>query len=258
MRILFSLKRIGLALGLLLWLAVPTQAATALVVGSNSRCNAAAGDPQTCAQAQNVVGGNTIVFYVAWLSNVGTLDTVTTNCGGTVVVKDNPTTLGVVQRGAHGYVYNVSTGACTLTYDFSASAAFHAGQAEVSGVPTTDPIDGTSVCSPQTNPGTGTDAVTSTTTTPAANGAFIWGGTADMSNGGTINVGTNFTSVSFGDTLQGSLRTEYLIQGAAAAIAATFTNTSAGQDNISCVLALKEAGGGAASKDSMGLMGVIR
>jgi len=109
---------------------------------------------------------------------------------------------------------------------------------EFSGVATSSPLTGTPAQQAQTSPGTGTDAITSGTTTPGANGALIYGWTQNDSGSTLASAGTGYTSATSNATIAG--RTEYLTQGTAAAKAATFT-VAANEAHITGVMAFLPA-----------------
>lgn len=78
----------------------------------------------------------------------------------------------------------------------------------------------------QANPGTGTDALTSTPATTTGAGEYIFSVTLDTNFGATFPTqGTGFTSASSPNDNGVSGRLEYQIQGAAGSIAGTFTAT---------------------------------
>lgn len=117
-------------------------------------------------------------------------------------------------------------------------------------LPSGSPYTGTPVSNAQASGNTGTDGVTSGTTTPAVNGALVaasvmfpngFGGTFAQGTGYTL--GTNDT----GTTLQA---TEWLEQATAAAIAGTFTiNTVQDTQTFVTAFAPPTGGGGGLTVD---------
>jgi hypothetical protein len=135
-----------------------------------------------------------------------------------------------------GYVLNVTNAPITITATLAAAEAFLAIVVdEFSGVSSVG-FDG-SVGQAQNTPGTGTDAVTSTAITPTVNGDLIYGSAVSIASSG-ISAGTGFTQR---QNVSSTYITESLIQGTAGSIAATFTDTSATDNNCAIVLAFKAA-----------------
>lgn len=173
-----------------------------------------------------VATGNAICGQVVWNSGTVTLDSVTDTGSNTYVRLNNPVTSGS-QRAALFYALNVTGGNLTITATFSAATAngwnaliVH----EASGIATTGALDGNAL-NAQTNPGTGTDAITSTSITTAANGDYLGAFVMEMphkNSGGTYTAGTGYTqrvnSLNAGSESQ--------IQATAGAIAGTFTGSA--------------------------------
>lgn len=91
----------------------------------------------------------------------------------------------------------------------------------------------------QNNPGTGTDAITSTALNPTASGDLIWGMLIDVGSEGSNSVGTGFT---LGQTDNATFYSEYILSGPHSSIAATFTSPNGAADLFSAgALALKAA-----------------
>ena len=108
-------------------------------------------------------------------------------------------------------------------------------------------IDGTPTGQAQATPGTGTDAITSGTTSPSHDGclvhsALVYGNSIPT----TTTVGTGFTS-SVNDLATSQMATEQLTQGSHAAIAGTWTEGSA-QPTLCLVTAYAPPAGGPVSK----------
>ncbi|MBK8772458.1 MAG: hypothetical protein IPM06_18830 [Rhizobiales bacterium] len=115
---------------------------------------------------------------------------------------------------------------------------------EFSGVATSAALTGTPAFNTQNSPGTGTDAITSTNTTPAVNGCLIYGFTQNDGGSTLASAGTGYTSGVSNATA--ACRSEYKIQATAAAVAATFT-VAANESHITGVMAFKPASGGSAT-----------
>lgn len=114
--------------------------------------------------------------------------------------------------------------------------------AEFAGVQ--NAADGNTIAA-QATPGTGTDAITSGTISPATDGDLIY--SALMFNGTdptTIAHGTNFNTADITgapSTDAVPMAHEYLVQSAHASIAGTWTQTGAGTVTVTGVVALKAA-----------------
>ncbi len=188
-----------------------------------------------------ITAKNAIVAGVYWGGAGITLNSVTDNCsepqGFTLL--DNPTDVGDVY-GALAYNYNVIGGNCTLTANFSGSVV-EAGiwVHEVSGISTSDPLDGHRATLDIWRNAPCTDCVSSGSITTGSSGDYIFGFTYNSSSS-PHNAGTGFTRRSTGDNLG---MTEDRVQSSAGAIAATFsrTDTTAGTD-VPFVLALRPSG----------------
>ena len=143
------------------------------------------------------------------------------------------------------HAVNIATSAGhTVTCNFFDSHARDAQMIvfEIKGAATSSPFD---VMAPskdyneQATPGTGANAVTSTAATTSASGDFIFGAT-QTSDMGKVTGGTGFTEIA---RVAHTFQAQYLIQGAASSIAATWTNAS-GTQHRSLMGSWKVAGGG--------------
>lgn len=199
----------------------------------------ASGSAVSTSFVSNVTAASTVVVAIGWFSGTATLNSVTI-CGTSATLYNNPTTR--FSRMALAKRDNVSSGACTITANFSTSVLSFVTGHEVSGTDTTDSNDGT-VANTQDAPGTGTDAVTSTAVTTTVNGDYIFGASFGVNVGSQINAGTGFT---LREQDAAGFTTEDRIQASSGSIAATFTNTNASEYNISMMMALKPSGGGGA------------
>jgi hypothetical protein len=191
--------------------------------------------------AGNVTAGSTLAIYGFITSTTPVLVSVTDSRGQTWVAVDE--VAGSSGKAITAYFKNTSAGACTVTVAFD-SQNFSTWLAieEISGTDTAAPLNAHKM-TPNENPGTGTDLVTSGTDTTTVNGCYIFGGTAEPGFGSAITVGTGFTLRNNGTT--DGRTTEELIQSSAGVIAATFTSNSSGADYVTGMMAFKPSGGGA-------------
>lgn len=106
-----------------------------------------------------------------------------------------------------------------------------------------NPFDVTGAAQFQTNPGAGTDAVTSTAITPATNGCLLAGVLMFPGSYQSNTPGTGWTITDTDDTTA-QIAVEHISQITAAAKAATWTLGAAGQDTIAYIVAIKPPSGG--------------
>jgi len=186
-----------------------------------------------------VTSGNIFGGIVVWGPSTVTLTGITDTRGNTYTLLHNPTTEGSVGfRGALFYAPIDSSGTCTVTCSFSANTNYiTCGVHEISETTLFD----TSTMQAQTDPGTGTDAVSSGAITPSVSGCYLFGGSADGTNLVVPSAGTGWTGRLNGPV---GLRTEELIQGTAQSVAAVFTGGNSLSDFVSGIIAFKAAGGG--------------
>ena len=182
------------------------------------------GQNPTLAFTSNLTAGNLFVGFVTWKSSTVTLDSITDTLGHTITLVNNPTaTNGGNYRSALFYAKNISGGADTLTFNFSASTTTNGLVHEVSGLDTIAPLDQSAIVD-QTAPGTGTDAVTTGNVTTTTDGQYIFG-CSQNDNGIDMSAGTGFTErVAQAD----ELTSEDKIQTSADAVAATWTAVGTG------------------------------
>lgn len=237
MRIKTKLKVLALALLCILSLPVSLSTATAFV--QSDETISFSGTTVVAVLPSNMTAGNLIAVHINWSSEVITLDSVTDSDSNSYTILHNPTTgTASTHSAALAYAGNIAGGSATITATFSASIGSRIIVHEVSGVDTTTPLDKSDMQG-QDNPGTGTDAITSPSITPGADGAYIFGTTTTLS-GVLPTAGTNFTIRE--NPVGGARVSEDLIQATAAAIAATFTTSSSSADYITGIMAFKEAG----------------
>lgn len=185
-----------------------------------------------------IVAHHALVVGIYWNSATVSLTSVTDNCSEpqTYTLLDNPT----AKDGAHGavaYNYNVTGGNCTVTANFSgAIAEAKIWVHEISGISTTDPIDGHNTKVDTYRTTTCTDCITSNSITTTTNGDYIFGLTMG-SNNPVLNAGTNYTKRSSGNSRG---MTEDLVQSSAGSVTATFSRAdTTANTNFSFVMALK-------------------
>lgn len=167
----------------------------------------------------NVTAGSVICGFVFWNSATITLNSVGDGTR-TFTLLDNPTTLSSAVRAAMFYYENHPGGATTVTATFSASVGnstifIH----EATGLLTSGSLD-QHVLNAQTAPGTGGDAVTSTSVTTTGNNEYCAGFTVERSGGGALTAGTGWTQRESGTNI---FMSEDQVQTSAGPIAATFT-----------------------------------
>lgn len=207
--------------------------------------SSASSSAPTRAMGSNVTAGNVICGYIQWTNTSATLNSVTDSLSNTYTRLHNPTD-HIIVRSAMFYAVNISGGACTLTFTFSAATASAQIIHEASGVDAA-PFDG-SVLNAQDNIGTSADAATSTAITTTAAGDYIFGAASEWSSGGAVTQGTGFTTAGNGNNASGGfMRGEYLIQSGAGSIAATFTMGASGSYSTNGIMAFKASGGGGAT-----------
>lgn len=186
----------------------------------------------------NVTAGNVIAGHVGWSSTTATISSIADGLGNTYTPLNNPTT-GAFTRAAQFYAENISGGSCTITVTFSGLVLAVMVAHEISGVATSSALDKNAM-NAQTNPGTGTDAVTSTSVTTTTNGQYIFGAVSELNEMGTFTQGTGFTS----RVDQAGYSSEDQVQTSAGAIAATFTADAGFLVPNTGIMTFKAAGGG--------------
>lgn len=245
------MKKLLLLLLLLCGIAVQGWAATSNVQAVQG--SSASSSAPTRAFGSNVTAGNAIGGFIQWTSTSITLTSVTDSLGNTYTLIHNPTD-HIVVRSAMFYAVNIAGGADTLTFNFSSAVTSAQVFHEIGGV-SVSPFDGSTI-NTQDAPGTGTDAVTSTAITTTAAGDYIFGASSEWSTGSAINVGTGFTTAGYGGNASGgNMRGEYLIQGAAGSVAATFT-APGNAYATSGIMAFKAPAAATGGSNNLSLLGV--
>lgn len=156
------------------------------------------------------------------------LGTAVTATGASVTDdKTNTYTVGNENFGSYNwfsfYASGVTNGPQVITGTFPEAHSFSTMiVTEFSNCAAVTPLDGASIQGGQTGVNT-TDGITSNTATTTANGDLVWGACVNLSGNSTLTLGTGFTQ----DQTSGqNFNIEYLIQGTAGAIAATWTGTT--------------------------------
>jgi len=154
---------------------------------------------------------------------------------------------------AHFSLPNITNGPQTITASISSGTAQYASLIadEFSGVATSSPLDGHTF----TITASTTSPMSSGNITPSANGDLIYGSYVNFTNWGMM-AGSGFVITEQEPTPgNASVGCEYLIQGTAAAIAATFTCTNG--DNTACaVRAFKAAAVAPPAGGGSGILGL--
>lgn len=192
--------------------------------------------------------GSTICIGAAGAPSIGSLVhwTLTDNASGNTYqrVTDVYDSVGGFEAAMFLGV-NIQNGPTTLTlHSTTGTFGFVAILADVfTGVSIVSPLDGDNgqVQGPP-GPGTGTNAISSGSFSPATSGDLIWGYSVNEGSFGGDAVGTGFTQ---GRTDSSSYLSEYNLSGASGSQAATFTNATHGGDAtgvwLSFGMALKAA-----------------
>ena len=206
---------------------------------------------QPISTAGNVTSTNTLYVWSCWVdtgsntftsfsktsgsSSVGTFVTVGSNGSGATEATGN-------NKCNQGYAPVTGTGSITVTCTLSGipSGILTCGLIEFSGIVVSSPVD-TQGMNAQTNPGLGSNAVTScgSTCNSSQNGDVLAGFNLDFNgNVTTVAAGTGFTANFAGTS---GLQSEYQSQATSGSAAATFTwqTTGGGDTGISGVIAFK-------------------
>lgn len=179
-----------------------------------------------CTMAAGAAAGDLGVFWVTNDASV-TVSSFSSDKGDSCTVVDQKPGGAAISTTAV-YCANLTATAKIFTATLSGASTVKviAGD-RYSGVVGTSPLD-KHTGQKQTTPGTGSNAVTSGSVTPTFPGELVVAGTTNSTGAagsGTITAGTGFTTE---QTVTNLLRTEFLTQGAAAAVSGTFTAGNAG------------------------------
>jgi len=212
-------------------------------VQTNGSSQTSSSSTVALAYTSNVTSGSLLVATVAWGDSTQTISGVADSLGQTWT-QVGSTVTGLDELGfwrmAVFYKANSGAGADTVTATFSAATTYRQiSVTEYSGILTASPLDQT-VGQAQDSPGTGTDAVTSTSVTTGQTNELIYGAAIARSALGSFDSGTGFTSrLGQFDGTYVYLRVEDKNLAAAGSTAATFTVTFATDDTAAIVATFK-------------------
>lgn len=207
-----------------------------------------------CVVTSNVTSGTILVGGIALGSTARTLNSLTTTLGNTCTIYNNPTdTSG---RRAALFTCAITTGGAeTLNFTLSGATNYYISVDEYQNQATSSPVDLTRL-NPENTPGTGTDAMNSTTGTPGQDGSLIWGFCFVASGTPTLTVGTGFTQRTSGTASGVAWKSEDLIQTTAASIETTCTTSVDTQVFTGMIVVKPTGGGGGSPQKSPMLLGV--
>lgn len=190
-----------------------------------------------------VGSGNAVFVSLSWSSTAGDTPTCTDDKSNTYTLVDNVRNAALTDSYATFYALNVTNAPQTVTGTFNGGANRSFGSIladEYSGIATSAALDGHTMQSQGTAPGTGTDAVTSGNATTTADGNLIYGTTANVNGAGSIAAGTGYAQRQYNTN---NFMTEDKTQTTHGTIAATFTAGNATDPFITGIMAFKVAGG---------------
>ncbi len=222
------------------WFAVVVAGLLALVVTQGAYATATHQDGCTssstvvCTMAGGAAAGDAAMFFVTTSASVTVSSFTDDKADSCTVVDQKPG--GAVISTTSVYCLNLTAAATVFTATLSGASAIKviAGD-RYSGVVASGALD-QHTGQKQTTPGTGANAITSTSVTPTLSGELVYAGSVNSTGvvgAGTIASGTGFTTQ---QTIVDLLRTESLVQGSAGAQAGTFTAGSASDSFNSLVM----------------------
>lgn len=219
------------------------HAAPAYVSASSSNNTAANGSSTvTITLGSAIPAGAAVCIFAGFASSAVAADlTVTDNASGNTYTEldfNNPGSFGL----ATFYGLNIQNSPTTITFSSGSFAMnfSHVFVETFTGVATTSALDVHAINPQTTAPGTGANAVTSGNVTTTANGDLLCGGTVDLQGAGTISHGTSPISYTQAESTANAYMTEYAVQSTASATTpATFTASSASDQFITAIVALK-------------------
>ena len=138
-----------------------------------------------------VGSGNAVVGSVAWTGSGGLPSSIVDNKGNVYTILDSKLNFGPGDSLATFYGFNITNGPDAIAANWSSAISFpQVSWDEYSGSLNT--VDGHSI-NGQTNPGTGTDAITSGNISPVGTSDVVWG--TCINNNGQITraIGTGYT-----------------------------------------------------------------
>jgi hypothetical protein len=176
----------------------------------------------------SVIGANHAVCGQAAYSAAGNqISSITDDKGNGYTILQS-VTVGANQRTTLFCLFGINNGPSAITVNFGSNVNYaQVIWDEYSNVTGTDGFTGQG----QSNPGTGTDAVTSGNITTTIAGDTIWGSTI-ITTGGTLPTkGTGFTLRTQDVAGNWGLTTEDKVQASAGSVAATYTSSVGGGTN---------------------------
>jgi hypothetical protein len=211
------------------------------VQGGSAGIVTAAGLTQAVTLGATVGVGNLVCGVLSYYTPSGPLSSVIDDKGNNYTIVDNIAGTGMSSFTLSTfYLANITNAPQTITATFTNTLFYVMILAdEYSGVAAV-PLDGHAINQQPSFGNATADAVTSGSITPTVSGDLIYGGVTD---GGvsTIVAGTGFTLRQTSTVTSSDFAySEDLIQGASAAVAATFT-LNAGDDFAAGVMAFKAA-----------------
>lgn len=222
-----------------------TSAHAFTLPGDMLQANTCSGTSATpaCTITSNVTAGTIVVGGIGLAGTSRTINSLTTTLGNTCTLYNNPTDTTTPARRGALFACDITTGGAeTLNFTLSGSQGYYISYGEYQNQATSSPVDLTRM-NPEDAPGTGTDAMNSTTGTPGQDGSLIWGFCWAGNNSPTITVGTGFTQQTSGSSVSVRWKSEDLIQSSAASIEATCT-LSVDAVSITGMIVVKPASGG--------------
>lgn len=208
-----------------------------------------------------VGSGGTVLGAYCFDATIGTFTTITDNQGNTYTVTSNILDTTNNQRTIFFALGNITNAPTTITINGAGTNIFQEMVVdEFSGGDTaTNNRDG-ATGQFQATPGTGTDAITSGAIVTTQGGDLIWGAMSRQADATLPSVGTGFTAGTGATAAGYAMRSEFLTQGSAGSIAATFTQASA-SPTVTAVVAIKAPAAAAVPyvfQDLMGNENLIR
>lgn len=223
---------------LLVLVAGPAWAAPAFVQKKLVETNALGATSTTLTFASNITAGSLVVCMAGW--SAGGAVTLSSISDGTNTYTTIDTFSTGNSRLVTSYLLNAPAGATTLTFTWTADpVSIRLVCHEASGVATAAALD-QHTGQQQTNPGNGTNTISSTAVTTSTAGQYIFGCSFEYPvTGFTPAAGTGFTlrEGPAGD----AQATEDQVQSAAGSVTATFSPSAGGTSNFLTAIATFKA-----------------
>lgn len=220
---------------------------------------AASGSSTTITRTATFGAGETISVYIQMASVAQTVSTVTDGTNTYNFVARKAESVLDTRTMEHWEAHNVAAGSPTITVTFTGSVTNRGvGYCRGTGADTSVGAQ-TGVGNFQTNPGTGTDAVTTTNMTPTSQPNGVLAYAATYVNARTVTQGTGYTSLgvltAWNALLGDTSRIEFKRTTSTSAVAGTFTiNGTENIMTIGGVFTEAAAGGGAIPRNVFGKM----